>query len=122
MRNYSETNYLVFCFSRVAKLELIGFSWRVGQDWKDFYQRLRDYRDRHGNCDFPKQEDARLAAWIDSQRVSYKYRELSKVRTLHRFLVSLFHYSIVTHIFSRSTASITGAGRQAESDWILLCH
>ena len=69
-------------FLRITKLESIGFAWRVGQDWKDFFARLKDYKDRHGTCDFPKSEDARLAAWIDSQRVSYKYRELSKVRCL----------------------------------------
>ena len=82
---------------RIARLESIGFAWRVGQDWTDFFARLKDYKDHHGTCEFPKEHDARLAAWIDSQRVSYRYRELSKVKCI--FFMASWHALISSSLF-----------------------
>ena len=42
--------------------------------WDSMFDRLAQYKERHGNCLVPKRckEDAKLGTWVDTQRVQYK--------------------------------------------------
>jgi hypothetical protein len=63
---------------RVRQLESLGFEWAGtatlsaarATTWDSLYQRLLDYRARHGDCDVPVRfsEDPALGRWIAAQR------------------------------------------------------
>jgi hypothetical protein len=76
---------------RRRKLEEIGFVWSVRESeakatdsrmvrnsyddqWDLMYERLKAYKEKHGNCLIPKRskEDPKLGTWVDTQRVQYK--------------------------------------------------
>eukprot|EP00429_Kryptoperidinium_foliaceum_P036643 CAMPEP_0176178096 /NCGR_PEP_ID=MMETSP0120_2-20121206/91256_1 /TAXON_ID=160619 /ORGANISM="Kryptoperidinium foliaceum, Strain CCMP 1326" /LENGTH=1067 /DNA_ID=CAMNT_0017516245 /DNA_START=166 /DNA_END=3371 /DNA_ORIENTATION=+ len=42
----------------------------VEEDWDDYYQRLVDYKQQHGNCLVPRkyEADPKLAQWVEQQR------------------------------------------------------
>lgn len=70
------------------KLELdgIGFIWKVKLDpddqWNIMFERLKDYKDRMGDCLVPQKypEDKALGVWVASQRSSNKANTLTEER------------------------------------------
>lgn len=76
---------------RIAKLEEIGFVWRLKEQpynprtrWDDMYQKLKSYRVWHGDCNVPGrryQPDPSLGIWVDSQRRKYRQGKLSPEQT-----------------------------------------
>eukprot|EP00980_Cylindrotheca_fusiformis_P006910 scaffold1442_cov128-Cylindrotheca_fusiformis.AAC.31 len=44
------------------------------EQWDAMFERLREYKDRYGNCLVPKRftEDPKLGTWVETQRVQYK--------------------------------------------------
>ena len=80
---------------RVGRLEEIGFTWRFvatdGADvliklryWEDLwdwrYRELKEYRDKHGDCNVPAESQGPLGGWANRQRQSFKKGELSRKR------------------------------------------
>ena len=79
---------------RVGRLEEIGFTWRfVATDeadvltklryWEELwdwrYRELKEYRDKHGDCNVPRRQGP-LGGWVIKQRQFYKNGKLSDER------------------------------------------
>ncbi|CAB9497252.1 helicase [Seminavis robusta] len=63
---------------RVAKLDSIGFVWRIGISWNDYLVRLKNHKDTTGT--FDNIADPKLLEWVECQRISKYWKELSKER------------------------------------------
>lgn len=71
---------------RIAKLEEIGFVWRLKETpycprtgWDDMYEKLQTYRVWHGDCNVPGRrykQNPSLGIWVESQRRKYRQGKL----------------------------------------------
>lgn len=72
--------------SQVQKLDSLNVDWNMAvtrdQRWELMFQRLRDYRDIHGDCRVPQKwsKDPQLALWVQVQRRMYHQGKLRKDR------------------------------------------
>jgi Helicase associated domain len=69
------------------KLDEIGFIWDIANvhrelQWNAFYERLKEYKKVHGDCDVPRHynEDRSLGGWVGRNRHLGRNNELSKYR------------------------------------------
>jgi hypothetical protein len=76
---------------RIAKLETIGFQWRVAKPpvgWESRFEQLKEYRIVHGHCNVPQsyEHDKPFGRWVMKQRCerSQKLRGLKSQMTLER--------------------------------------
>jgi len=67
---------------RVDRLEQIGFVWNLLVEWDDMFQRLVDYKNECKTINVPKsyKADPKLAIWVDTQRTTYRKKELTSDR------------------------------------------
>ena len=67
---------------RIAKLEAIGMIWSVVRTWDESYELAKNYYNASGHLCIPKrttkQEDKKIATWIQNQRTHYKKGILSE--------------------------------------------
>jgi len=75
----------------IKRLEDIGFVWRPSlidreeekreKRWKEMFDVLKKYKDKHGDCNIPKNwTDRKLVNWVKTQRSNYRNRKLSEKR------------------------------------------
>jgi hypothetical protein len=76
---------------RIAKLETIGFQWRVAKPpvgWESRFEQLKEYRSVHGHCNVPQsyEPDKPFGRWVMKQRCerSQKLRGLKSQMTAER--------------------------------------
>jgi len=62
---------------RIAKLDAIGFSWRVIGSWDDSFNQLVAYKRDNGHCDVSTGENLKLARWVHYQRRLKREKRLS---------------------------------------------
>lgn len=67
---------------RKNRLQAIGFTWDAREhSWEANYQKLRQYKERFGDCNVPKVwNDPQLANWVGVQRLAAAGGKLSPVR------------------------------------------
>jgi len=65
---------------RIRKLESIGFTWSLRDDWQKHYEELREFKNINGHVNVPARftENRRLGIWVSSQRQQYKIRNASQ--------------------------------------------
>lgn len=67
---------------RRARLEAIGFEWKVkhkmkryyDRQWDNMFEKLLKYKEEHGHCLVPKRypPDVKLGTWVHTQRIQYR--------------------------------------------------
>jgi len=70
---------------KIMLLDKIGFSWDPMEEvWNTLYHKLQGYRDAHGHCNIPQGyvQDKSLATWINTQRINYKKKKLSRKKIM----------------------------------------
>ena len=82
-RNISSKSGKLLTDEKVIKLESIGMVWdMLDSTWNKMYELAQLYFLNHGNLDIPNNyvtdNGEKLGKWINSQRVAYKNRTLSK--------------------------------------------
>ena len=72
---------------RIARLNVIGFSWYVStistdDMWFNRFEHLKQYKSKNGDCNVPAtyEENQPLANWVRRQRAQYKLSKLLKDR------------------------------------------
>ncbi len=70
---------------RVARLEALGFNWRVlisDSDWANLYEELVRFQAEHGHCNVPQKSatGSQLGRWLTRQRQAYTRGTLSPDR------------------------------------------
>ena len=68
---------------RVKLLEELGFAWRaIGEPWEVRYAELLEFKEKHGNCDVPREspENPPLGIWVVNQRSKRKRGKLTPDR------------------------------------------
>ena len=73
---------------RMAKLNAIGFTWRVvGQiaGWDKRYEELVQYKQLHGHCNVPQgwKQNVPLGRWVMKQRVQYHKKRRGQKSQMH---------------------------------------
>jgi hypothetical protein len=79
---------------RKELLDKIGFVWRIDPtdansnlvqaQWDEMYERLAKYEEVHGHCEVPQTyTDAELATWVNTQRVTHRLIDSSRVHRLN---------------------------------------
>jgi hypothetical protein len=83
------------CPEKVRRLDELGFSWKAPRShgptqgdrvwtfqarWDHWCQALADYRQRHGHCNVPPRDDARLCCWGYVQRTAMRKGKLDAER------------------------------------------
>jgi len=65
---------------RIKKLDNLGFTWSLRDDWDKHYQELVQYLSEHGDCVVPAKypENPRLGFWVCAQRQVYKLQKAGK--------------------------------------------
>ena len=60
---------------RIARLESIGFQWRVRDQWHRQYEALVDFKNERGHTHVPARynENRKLGSWVTSQRQAYRH-------------------------------------------------
>ena len=72
---------------RIEKLENLGFTWSLRDDWDKHYQGLVQYHAEHGDCVVPAKypKNPKLGFWVCAQRQVYKLqmagKDISALRT-----------------------------------------
>lgn len=68
---------------RKQELDKLGFDWekqahRFERQWQEMYQRLVEYKQKHGTCNVPKEykEDFKLGFWVSKQRNCYRNKTI----------------------------------------------
>ncbi|WP_080126619.1 DEAD/DEAH box helicase [Chlamydia suis] len=67
--------------NRVARLEEIGFVWRVLKEaWEENFLELQRFREEHGHCKVPEgyPQNPQLASWVSKQRSDFKKGKLAE--------------------------------------------
>jgi len=72
---------------RVQKLEDLGFQWSLRgarKSWEDYYNKLREYKEKHGHLNVTRREDRSLHMWITNQKTkpTLKSDHLQKLQEL----------------------------------------
>ncbi len=61
---------------RIQLLEKLGMNWQIyDKQWNDYYERLKEYQEEHGNIDVPRsyeKDGINLGIWLSHQRQAYK--------------------------------------------------
>jgi hypothetical protein len=60
---------------RRSALEQLGFSWTPGGNaWEQSFDKLREFKSKHGHCDVPqiRNGDRELSAWVQHQRTRHR--------------------------------------------------
>ena len=68
---------------RIQRLDGIGFTWNSREArWQGMLESLREYRNRFGNCDIPRNwpENPKLSWWVQTQRQLHRRGKLSADR------------------------------------------
>ena len=67
---------------KIALLIDVGFDWGTTRKdaWEEKFQMLRDYKEKHGDCNVPtrggtKLEQRQLGRWVSRQRELYKFSQ-----------------------------------------------
>uniref|UniRef100_UPI00214BFF36 helicase associated domain-containing protein n=1 Tax=Chlamydia suis TaxID=83559 RepID=UPI00214BFF36 len=66
---------------RVARLEELGFVWRVLEEaWEENFLELQRFREEHGHCKVPQgyPQNPQLASWVSHRRRDFKEGRLSE--------------------------------------------
>ncbi|WP_257616739.1 helicase associated domain-containing protein, partial [Chlamydia suis] len=66
---------------RVARLEELGFVWRVLEEaWEENFLELQRFREEHGHCKVPASypQNPQLASWVSTQRADFKEGKLAE--------------------------------------------
>ena len=67
---------------RYQLLENIGFSWDPQEEsWMDQYQKLVEFKNKHGHCNAQRHKDGSLGVWVGNQRVAYANQDLRQDRS-----------------------------------------
>jgi len=101
---------------RIAKLESIGFLWRVAKPavgWESRYQQLVEYRNQHGNCDVPQSypPDKPFGRWVMKQRCQHSLKlrsEKSQLTDEREKRLNEIGFSWVAPGFSKKTVQMPG--------------
>jgi Helicase associated domain len=99
---------------RIAKLEAIGFQWRVAKPavgWDRRYQQLLEYKEKHGDCNVPQSylPDKPFGRWVMKQRCqqSLKLRgEKSQLTEEREKKLTDLGFSWVAPGFSKKTVQM----------------
>lgn len=69
---------------RKEKLNSIDFVWNDLQDrWETQFQKLKQYKNRHGHCQVLKKEDSKLCRWVIKQRIKKNNLKLHQIKKLN---------------------------------------
>jgi hypothetical protein len=71
---------------RIQALESLGFVWNpLSGPWEDRLSELADYRKVHGHCNVPRKyrENAKLGAWVATQRYQYSLHLKGKTSAIN---------------------------------------
>jgi hypothetical protein len=67
---------------RQQKLQDLGFVWRIQDDWQVMYEKLKGYKEKHGDCNVPQNwgPDPKFGRWVSRQREAFKDGSLKNER------------------------------------------
>jgi hypothetical protein len=68
-----------------AKLDELGFSWRLLRTWNESLELLVSYHNQHGHCNVPHKKDPTLGNWVLRQRQERDSRTDEQRTRLDRF-------------------------------------
>jgi Helicase associated domain len=109
--------------SRIEKLELIGFQWRVAKPavgWENRYEQLVQYRNQHGDCNVPQSypPDKPFGRWVMKQRCQHSLKlrnEKSQLTDEREKKLNDIGFSWVAPGFSKKTVTMPGDEEEAEA-------
>jgi len=66
---------------RIGKLNAIGFSWTTARSWQPKLELLKDYKEKHGHCQVPR-DHGKLGEWVTRQRSEFNKLRRGKPSSL----------------------------------------
>jgi hypothetical protein len=72
---------------RIQKLEELGFQWSLRgarKSWDDYYNKLKEYKEKNGHLNVTRREDRSLHMWVNSQKVKMNLKpdQMQKLQEL----------------------------------------